>query len=366
MKRSSLALVLSFASAFALADVFPAAALDRYANDPSNLMKDPRLSCHLKTLLGSAGYKKLVGSMSSIELRDKESNGAYPFVGSVPGLGGVAGGFVLVHPDGRLWVAYRGDKDVPYFTNDPAAKDAPPKAIVDWAGADAKIAPVPSASKDFEGRVAIACPAAKTAMADGGPGACDDKSPFSEAAVVVAEPKEKVPFGSGKSYLLAGDVVGVTKTNGDETCAVYRRSGAKDAYGTVATKSLSVLEPSNPLLAKLEKEPKKAHAAWAGEWWRDDHTNLTVLAPEGQGLVVSGSASNGANVGKIEKQALVVSGAKAVTAKDQAKDAVVCAGLTLYRFKNALYATEGSACGGAGVSFEGAYFKNTAKRSRKK
>jgi hypothetical protein len=345
--------------------------LQRFAaEDPGALFRDPALSCHLRTLLGAKHYTTLRESMALVSAEPADDAGAYTFTGSVRGLD-LAAGVVRVHPDGRLWVAYLDDKRAPYFTNDRATRETPPAALEKWREPRSVAwAPETKAGDGFAGRVAKACPrkaiaAEEKAEIDRAAGRrCDAKSPFVDAAVVVGPAGEKTPLG-GKTKLIPGDVVRVTKPVGEKVCAAFRRTGAQEAYGTVPVERLSVLTPANPLLESLASSPGKPHSIWAGEWWNGTDAYLQVYAPGGQGLVVEGEATAGANVGLIQKQGFTVTGATAVTSPSQLPDEVVCAGLKLHRFNNALYVTESAPCGGSGVSFEGAYFRHAERRTKK-
>lgn len=197
------------------------------------------------------------------------------------------------------------------------------------------------------------------------PAPCGPKSAFEEVAVVVGAAGEKVPLGTGKAYVIPGDVVRVAKAAGDETCVAYPGPGPKEVFGRVATKSLSVLDAANPELAKLADATPLPHAAWAGEWLRGKDAGLTITAPAGAGILVNGDAAAGQNVGEIKGQEFVVKGRTAIPATKQTEDSVPCDGLKLYRFQNALFATEAAPCGGLGVTFQGAYFRNSERRSKK-
>jgi len=113
---------------------FSESSLQAHSQDPSKLFDDRKINGALKTLMGDVKFRNLEEAMELIEIDvPRDETGAFRFEGAARGLYSILEGMILIHPDGRIWVAYLHDAQIDYFTNVLEATNRPPKAMLAWA-----------------------------------------------------------------------------------------------------------------------------------------------------------------------------------------------------------------------------------------
>ncbi|WNG37221.1 hypothetical protein F0U61_28765 [Archangium violaceum] len=375
---------LLFASESALAapaaDVFERARLAKYASKaPGKIFEDPQISCYLRELLTKKDYDELKERMDQIALRgEPDATGAFHFEGNVPGLFTEMEGIVLIHPGGRLWVAYIAGDEVSYFTNDPGSFQKQPQAIDAWRERfkDKPIVPVSAQRKVRPDELAQKCGQQKLAAEmerfnrlESGT-VCQlegiNFSPFHPAVVKGGAPEGRVYFysepepcpSSGecksrkKAYLVENDAVELSvddiRKNGF-VCARYRGAKGSKTAGWLTEAALSV-KPLELPAGRAGTGTKPAD--WVGTWSRDSES-LTIRATSANRIEVVGmpEAQPGMADPEESTMAYTVSGPLLLKAEPVEKGGDEPEPVRLRLLNNAIFAE----C--TGCAFNGLYFR---------
>jgi hypothetical protein len=279
--------------------------------------------------------------------RKPDRSGVYRFAGAVPGMRSLAEGLVLVHPDGRLWVGMRKDGKLLYATNAPGDAEDPPGPWRRWARPGLAWT-VASPAPDAYRQAAAECP---PETAD----ACDRAAPFVDTAVVDGAGTEKVFGRDAKGVAMPGDLVRRTLGERDGfVCAVLREQGGSER---VLELPASRLVPFDGKAREARRGARPPPEPWKGVWRREDGTMLVITGATRGPLRVDGQVTVGPRSRRIRSRSFAVVGAVATVgaAAPDANDA--CVELELYRFRNALAVDETNACGDAGLTFAGTYYR---------
>jgi hypothetical protein len=145
-----------------------------------------------------------------------------------------------------------------------------------------------------------------------------------------------------KAYVVAGDVLIVSRSFGDFACAWYQPARGHETVGWIASSQLAVSEPdANPPPVR-----------WLGEWGFYDNS-LTVGRGRGATLSVSGEAFwHGADPSNVHTGEVTGSAAPAGNTLKIEDDPCK---LTLRLVGDYLVAGDNGECGGMNVRFDGVY-----------